>query len=271
MDKNLLEHKTSGLSLQEFHDKCLTGTALWQTYLRKGSPFGDDTIEQIFSALNKVFSSGCVKGNTLIQMSLHPFIHYNFPACEYFTEIIVGTGTDSSFRELEKWRKNEANAIDMSHIAQFVCDVEGNRVTGSEKQNMLQSKVKQVLNYNINKRNPFSPVVLPQADCLLLSHCLEVHALDKEDFCSALKNASTLLKPGGDLIMVVALGATFYMGGQFKFPHLCFDSEFLKKMLTGHGYIVQDLNTLPRKAVGLVDVSDYTAFLVLKACKEAEV
>ncbi|XP_069470315.1 nicotinamide N-methyltransferase-like [Ambystoma mexicanum] len=270
MWQNLPEHQTSGLSLHEYHDKCLDGTMLWETYLRKGSPFCDDTIEQIFSALIKIFSSVRVKGNTMIQMSLHPIIHYNFPACEYFTEIIVGTATDRSFRELEKWWKNEANAIDMSHIAQFVCEGEGNRETGIEKQNILRRKVKNILKYDITKSNPFSPVVLPQVDCLMLSHCLEMHALNKEDFCSALKNASSLLKPGGDLIMVVAIETTFYMVGKFKFPHLCFDVDFLRKPLTDNGYFVEELKVLPRKAVGLIDVCDYSAYLVLKAHKEAE-
>ncbi|XP_069469989.1 nicotinamide N-methyltransferase-like [Ambystoma mexicanum] len=206
----------------------------------------------------------------MIHMSLCPYIHYNFPACEYFTEIIFGTGTDSSFRELAKWRKNEANAIDMSHVAQFVCDGEGHRETGIEKQNMMQRKLKQVPKYDMKKSNPFSPVVLPQADCLLLSHCLEVHAQDKEAYCSALKNVSSLLKPGGALIMIVSMETTTYMVGKFKFPHLCVDDDFLRKTLTDNGYFVEELKVLPRKALGLMDVSNYSGLIVLNARKEVE-
>ncbi|XP_069469990.1 nicotinamide N-methyltransferase-like [Ambystoma mexicanum] len=269
MEKNLLEQKSSGLSLKEFLDKNLDGKLTFETFFGKGSGFCDDTIDQLFPYLIKLFSSGHVKGNTLIQMALAPYIHYIIPACEYFTEIIVGTANDSGLRELEKWRTNDANTVDMMHIFQFVCDREGNRITAIEKHNMLQSKMKQVLIYDVTKSNPFSPVVLPQVDCLLLSHCLEIHALDNEGFCSALKNVSLLLKPGGNLIMIVDTGATFYMVGKFKFPHMCFDVDYLRKTLTDEGFCVGELKEFPRKAVGLMDVCDYSAIIILNARKEA--
>ncbi|XP_069470313.1 nicotinamide N-methyltransferase-like [Ambystoma mexicanum] len=270
MENTVQEQETSSSSLQELLDKYLDGKLLLETYLRKGSGFCNDTIDQIFSCLIKLFSSGRVKGNTMIQFSLGPYIYYSFPACAYFKEIIVATSTNNCLEELEKWRKNEADALDMSHIAEFVCEREGNRETWMEKQSMIRSKMKKALKYNVIKHNPIAPIVLPQVDCLFLTHCIEVHTLTKEGFCSALKNISSLLKPGGALIMIVLKETTFYMFGKFKFPHLCLDEGFLRKAVTDIGYCIEELTVLPRKCEELFDVNDYTAFMMLYARKETE-
>ncbi|XP_069470015.1 nicotinamide N-methyltransferase-like [Ambystoma mexicanum] len=268
MDKSLLEHKDSDLSLQEFLNKFLDGRKQWETYAGKESAFCDDTTIGPLTAMTKMFSSGGVKGNTLIQLSALPFNYYNFPACAYFTEIIFGTATDSCFREVEKWRKNETDAMDMSNFAQLVCDSEGNRQTWIEKEHLSRSKMRPVLIFDITKSNPFCPVVLPEADCLLLTHCLELYTTDKESFCSYLKNVSLLLKTGGHLLMVVALEITFYLVDNVKFPHLCFDVGFLRNAFTNIGYCIEDLQVFPRKLERLYDFTDYRAFAFLKARKE---
>ncbi|XP_069470311.1 nicotinamide N-methyltransferase-like [Ambystoma mexicanum] len=268
MENTVQEQEITNLSLQELHEKNLDAKGMWETYYRKGAGFREDNLHQIMTCLMKIFSSGCVKGNTLIQFTVAPLLQYSLAACKYFKEIIVATSTDNCLREIEKWRKNEVDALDMCHVAQFVCDVEGNRETWMEKKSMLQSKMKKVLKYNVNKSNPLAPIVLPQVDCLLLTHCVEVNTLTKEAFCSVLKNISLQLKPGGALIMIGLNDCTFYMDGKFKFPHLCLDGVFLRKAVTNIGYRIEELNLMPRTCEELFDVNDYGGFILLYARKE---
>ncbi|XP_069473394.1 nicotinamide N-methyltransferase-like [Ambystoma mexicanum] len=268
MENTSLEQETSGLSLKEYHDTCFDAKMMSDTYFIKESAFFDDTIRGLLPALIKIFSSGDVKGNTLIQLSFPPDLHYCFTACAHFTEIIVGTVTDSCFKALEKWRKNEADAPDMSHALQVVCDNEGNRETCIEKEKLMRSKMRPVRKCDVTKSNPFYPEVLPHADCLLLTHCLELQTTDTASFCSYLKNVTELLKPRGHLVMVVAIKTSFYMVGNFKYPHMCFDEGFLRKAVTDIGCSILDLQLLPRNVQCLQEISDYSAFIVLNACKE---
>ncbi|XP_078496154.1 indolethylamine N-methyltransferase-like [Lissotriton helveticus] len=192
----------SSSELKEFHKRYLEPSLLMERYFGEESPFLDDTSNRIFPLLCETFSSGVVKGETLIAMSIVPFFQWALPACEYFTDIILSCETDKCISEVEKWRTHAPEALDWSYSAKLICEIEGKGEEWPEKQNKFINKIKDVLKYDLRKSNPLSPTVLPQADCLLLPHCLEIHATNKEEFCSALKNASTLLKNGGHLIFI---------------------------------------------------------------------
>ncbi|KAJ1196433.1 hypothetical protein NDU88_000304 [Pleurodeles waltl] len=204
----------------------------------------------------------------MIAMSIVPFFQWALPACEYFTDIILSCSTEKCNSEVEKWRTNAPGAMDWTHAAKMICEIEGNGESWIEKQITFQKKIKQVLTYDLSKRNPFSPTVLPQADCLLLPHCLDCHMMTKEGFCSALKNISSQLKKGGHLILILGFEGTFYMVGSCKFPHLALDEGFVKKALGDADYDIKELQLVPRQTESLYDVTDYQGFFYVNACKK---
>ncbi|XP_078496188.1 nicotinamide N-methyltransferase-like [Lissotriton helveticus] len=254
--------------LKELHDKYLDPKELMESFFQQESDFQEDSIYRIFDLLNKAFSSGAVKGKTLIQLSIAPLFQYLFLASQYFEEIIIGCSTDKCNLEVEKWRTNAPGAIDCSHAAKLTCELQGNRDAWAENQNMLRGKIKEVLKYDVMECNPFSPTSVPPADCLFLKHCLECHVTKKEEFCSTLINVSTLLKKGGLLIIIVCLEQTYCMVGSFKFPHLCIDEAFVREALDECGYDIQESEMLPRKVHRLYDVVDYKGVLYVKALKK---
>uniref|UniRef100_A0A8C3EM44 Nicotinamide N-methyltransferase n=1 Tax=Corvus moneduloides TaxID=1196302 RepID=A0A8C3EM44_CORMO len=103
----------------------------------------------------------------------------------------------SNHREMKKWLKNEAGAFHWEP-------------KWAKKQEKLRKTVKQVLKCDVTKANPRGPVSLPPADCIVSTLCLEGACKDLATFRSALRNISTLLKPGRHLVMVTALGDTCY-------------------------------------------------------------
>ncbi|XP_078510208.1 indolethylamine N-methyltransferase-like [Lissotriton helveticus] len=258
----------SSYDLKELHDRYLEPILFMETYIGKEATFIEDTSMQIFPLLCKTFSSGVVKGEMLIVLSVGPFFQWALPASEYFTDIIFASSVDKCISEVEKWRTNAPGAINWSHAAKMVCEIEGNRETWIEKETIFRTIIKQVLKYDVSKSNPLSPTVLPQADCLLLPHCLECHVTDKDGFCSALKNVSSLLKKGGYLILIICSEATYFMVGSFKFPHLCIEEGFVKKVLGDAGYDIEELLVLPRQVQLLHDVADYHSFLYVVARKQ---
>ncbi|XP_078496160.1 nicotinamide N-methyltransferase-like [Lissotriton helveticus] len=258
-------------ALKELHDRYLDANIVMDTYTAKDSAFFDNVITLILPLFNKIFTSGVVKGKLLINLCFGPYFEWIFPACENFTDFILGASTDKSIAEIEKWQKNEPGALDWSHVAKALCELQGKGEDWQEKQNILKQKIKNVLKYDVSKCNPLSPTVLPQADCLLLTHCLEAHSTNKEEFHSALKNVSSLLKNGGHLLMISCLMQTFYMIGTFKFPHLSIDESFVRKALSEGGYVIQKLQVFPRTLDQLHEVADYEGFIVVLARKEMPV
>ncbi|XP_078529648.1 indolethylamine N-methyltransferase-like [Lissotriton helveticus] len=238
------------------------------TFTGQESPFLRDTVSQLMPLFNKVFSSGGVKGETLVALCFGPFFQWALPSCDHFKDVFICLPNDKCIEELEKWRTNAPEAIDWTHATKELCELQGKGESWHERQKMWQKKIKEPLKYDVINCNPLSPTVLPQADCLLLSHCIESHVTDKKGFCAALKNVSTLLKPGGDLLLIACLEATFYMSGTFKFPHLSIDECFVRKALGEACYDIKELHELPRTVYHLQDVADYSAIIFVHALKK---
>nr|XP_033774695.1 nicotinamide N-methyltransferase-like [Geotrypetes seraphini] len=214
--------------------------------------------------LFNTFTSGGVKGNLLIDIGSGPTIYQFLSACECFKEIIATDYTDRNRQELELWLKKEPEAFDWSSTVKFVCELEGDRQTWTEKEEKLRKTVTQVLKCDITKKNPLDSLVLPKADCLLTCLCLEGACKDQDTFCCALRNISSLLKAGGHLVIGGVLGTDMYMVGEKPFSSLVLDKEFLKKALTDAGYEVKQLEVDSRRDLSTFHLAHHTdAFFIL--------
>ncbi|XP_043936906.1 nicotinamide N-methyltransferase-like [Protopterus annectens] len=218
--------------------------------------------------LFNIFSSGSVKGQKLIDIGTGPCLHQLLVACEWFEEIIVTDYTDSNHLEIEKWIRNDPDCFDWSAIGKFICEIEGNRVSWTEKKEKLRQRVKRVLKCDVTSSNPLHPVCVEPVDCLMTSLCLEAACKDQETYRNAVKNISTLLKPGGSLIMTAVLNETFYMVDSRKFSCLYFDKEFLTKVLNENNYIIRKVDIMPGPDRATNTHSDFESLLFLVAQKQ---
>ncbi|KAJ1196439.1 hypothetical protein NDU88_000310 [Pleurodeles waltl] len=258
----------STMDMREFYENYSDARKVREAYFIQESSFFDDLVTRVFSNFIKCLSSGDVRGDTVLGLSFGPVIFYTLPLCEYFNEINFACPTDKSIQEIKNWLKSVPDALDWSDAAKMICELHGSGGTWIEKQHTLKRKVKSLYKLDVTSRNPLSPIIHPQADCLLLVHCLENLVSDEKSYCEALTNVSSLLKPGGHLLMIAALEATFFMVGDVTFPLLCIDKCFLKDALIGAGYVIEEFHLIPRKLMRLHDRGDYKYFVFLKAKKE---
>ncbi|XP_039352195.1 nicotinamide N-methyltransferase-like [Mauremys reevesii] len=227
---------------------------------------GNEFLELNLRSLLKIFTSGGVKGDTLIDIGSGPTIYQLLSACENFKEIIASDYTDRNRQELEKWLKNEPGAFDWTPVVKYVCELEGDREKWAEKEDKLRKKVKQVLKCDVSKSNILAPVSLPQADCLLSTLCLENACKDLKSYRAALKNISSLLKPGGHLVMLIFLKETYYMVGQRRFSSLYLEQESVEEAVREAGYDIQCVEVTPKCSESTF--ADVEAVMSLVACKQ---
>lgn len=90
----------------------------------------------------------------------------------------------------------------------------------------------------MTKPKPLAPVVLPPADCLLSSLCLETACKDLPTYRSALKHIGSLVKPGGHFILSAVLEESFYMVGRQMFSNLYLEREVVEEAVTEAGFVV---------------------------------
>ncbi|XP_072281440.1 nicotinamide N-methyltransferase-like [Pyxicephalus adspersus] len=170
-----------------------------------------------------------IKGVMLIDIGLGPIIFHLYSACEYFKEIILLSG------------QFEGKAL------------------------KLKATVKHVLKCYIDRENITDPLEIPQADCLLVTHILDVISKDENEFISNLKKFTKLIKPGGQLVIYGALNATYYMVGEDKFHAFSYDENFIRKPIEGAGFVINHCQTRPKKTKS--DLTDYKAIIFISACK----
>ncbi|XP_077161956.1 nicotinamide N-methyltransferase-like [Paroedura picta] len=188
--------------------------------------------------LHKVFILDGLKGDTLIDIGSGPSIYQLLSACECFREIIASDYTDQNREEMQRWLRKEPGAFDWSPVVKYVCELEGDREKWVEKEERVRRTIQQVLRCDVTQANPFSPLVVPPADCVLSTLCLEAACKDLPTYSSAMKNVGSLVKPGGHLVLVASLESTFYMAGQNRFFCLKLGQEDVDEAVKGAGFDV---------------------------------
>ncbi|KAM3921445.1 nicotinamide N-methyltransferase-like [Leptodactylus fuscus] len=222
----------------------------------------------VLKELVDTFTSGKVKGDTLIDIGTGPTIYQLLSACEVFKNIIVSDFTERNREEFNVWLKNQPGAFDWSSVVKHVCHLEGDSISCQEKEERLRKSITQVLKCDVQKTNPLDPVTLPQADCVLSCLCLEAACKDYEAYVTAVKNMTTLLKPGGYLVLGGIMGSSFYTVGEVKFSSLDLNEDFLREAITGAGYVIENFQLYKKTETSVGEQQDFTAYYVVVARKE---
>ncbi|XP_069495528.1 nicotinamide N-methyltransferase-like [Ambystoma mexicanum] len=239
-------------------------------YYNEDSEFLED-IQGLLTQLFGFFSSGEVKGDTLIHYGGCHALSFLFPACGFFKEIILAEFLESRLQAARTWINEEPGAFDWRLAAKIVCELEGNREIGIEKEETLRGKITKLIKCQANEHHPVAPKLQTQADCVLSTMFLEFLCTDVDGFCNALKDMSSLVKIGGHLVLVLLLGCTFEMCGTFKFPILCLDEECVKAAVIDAGFVIKESKNNKRVNQTKYSVLDHDSVFCLVACKEKNV
>ncbi|KAG8434658.1 hypothetical protein GDO86_012861 [Hymenochirus boettgeri] len=238
-----------------------------ETYFHLGSgSLADDFLRFTLSNFHKAFTSGSVKGTTLIDIGTAPSIYQLLSACEYFEDITVTWYTTRELQELQKWINKDPGAFDWSSVVKHVCELEGKSGMLKKKEKKLREKIKQVLQCDVSKNNPLAPK-MQEADCLISTVCLEAACRNQDSYKTALKNLSTLLKPEGHLLMAGDLGANYYEVGSNKVFSLSVNEAFLRNVVSESGYCVRELVSFGKPEDAGYENSDYEGFYFIHAQK----
>ncbi|XP_068120417.1 nicotinamide N-methyltransferase-like [Hyperolius riggenbachi] len=254
---------------QESYHRFFSPKAYLNSYYNvDGDTLGNSRLLFKLKHLAKIFTSGKVKGETLIDIGTGPTIYQLLSACEAFSNIIVSDLTEANLEEFNKWLLNKPGAFDWSPVVKYVCHLEGDRVPWEEKEEQLRRAIKQVLKCDVLLSNPTDPVVLPQVDCVLSCACLEAACKEKEDYIAGLNNLSALLKPGGYLVLTGVLESRYYVVGESKFLPFHLTKDFMMETLNRVGFVIESFEWSGEKKEPWEKTAKFLAYYVLVAQKK---
>ncbi|XP_063797898.1 nicotinamide N-methyltransferase-like [Pseudophryne corroboree] len=239
-----------------------------ETYFsnRPDMVFEEDSLKFPMECLHRAFIEGHIKGDLLIDISAGSFIHHLYTASGFFKKILVLKCSEQCIMELNRWINTRTGAFDWSHIMAYIKSLEGNSDLCQDKDMTLKTAITKTMKCNIGKENLTDPEVLPPADCVISMFMLDAISKDQAGYIKNLRNFIKLLKPEGYLILVGCLNATYGMVGQDKI-HMCkYDENFVRKVFTSEGLIIDHCAVHKRTSVS--DLCDYEAILFITAHRE---
>ncbi|XP_073511402.1 nicotinamide N-methyltransferase-like [Phyllobates terribilis] len=165
-------------------------------------------------------------------------VHHLYAACEFFKDVIVLKITDRCIMELKRWVDERTGAFDWGHAAKLHADIEGKSDLLQEKEEKIRLALEHVVKCDLGKENMMDPIVLPPADCIISAWLLDSISKNQDDYMTYLRKLLGLLKPGGHMILIGALDATYYTISKDKFHLFKYDEDFVRKALIGEGFII---------------------------------
>ncbi|XP_006833728.1 PREDICTED: phenylethanolamine N-methyltransferase [Chrysochloris asiatica] len=195
--------------------------------------------------LAQTFATGEISGHTLIDIGSGPTIYQLLSACAHFEDITMTDFLEVNRQELELWLREEPGAFNWNVYSQHVCLIEGKGESWQEKECQLRARVKRVLPIDVHQSQPLgtgSLAPLP-ADALVSTFCLEAVSPDLASFQQALDHITTLLRPGGHLLLIGALEESWYLAGEARLMVVPVREEEVRAALLHSGYEVRDLRT----------------------------
>ncbi|CAJ0967713.1 unnamed protein product [Ranitomeya imitator] len=241
--------------------------------------FREDSLIFPIENLTKTFTEGHVKGDILIDLSSGSMVHHLFAACDFFKHIIVLKMRDRCIMEMKRWVDSRTGAFDWNHATQLHVDSVGKSETITfitfpisfsdqlpDKEGKVRSALQHVVKCNLEKEDMMDPIVLPPADCVISAWLLDYICKNQDDYIRYLRKFSSLLKPGGRIILISSLEMTYFKIGKEKFHAFSFDADFARKALVAEGFIIDRCEVRKRTAVS--DLTDYKAVIFIAAHKD---
>ncbi|XP_007940226.1 phenylethanolamine N-methyltransferase [Orycteropus afer afer] len=208
--------------------------------------------------LAQTFATGEVSGRSLIDIGSGPTIYQLLSACAHFEDITMTDFLEVNRQELGRWLREEPGAFNWSAYSQHVCLIEGKGESWQEKEHQLRARVKRVLPIDVHQSQPLgagSLVPLP-ADALISTFCLEAVSPDLASFQRALDHITSLLRPGGHLLLIGALEESWYLAGEARLAVVPVREEQVREALLRSGYEVRDLCAYVMPSYLQTDVDD---------------
>ncbi|KAL3871348.1 hypothetical protein ACJMK2_039355 [Sinanodonta woodiana] len=141
-----------------------------------------------------------------------------------------------------------------------------------KRQDELKRKIQNIVKCDVTQPNPVfsTPVDGVVFDAITSSLCLETASVTLDEYAKSVQNISSLLKPGGHLVLVGVLDETFYTVGEFRFKSTCIGKDQLQDIWQKEGFKILSLKDFNDTCFSLKrgsDLSDFQNAFVMVAKK----
>ncbi|KAL3871347.1 hypothetical protein ACJMK2_039354 [Sinanodonta woodiana] len=235
-----------------------------------GNEEDGDLIKFFLDGLCDAFKSGAITGARILDIGTGPMPHTAFCAAPWFEEITLSDFSQKNLDFLNKWKDGEINH--MGPIFKYLVQVDKSSSSVEKRQDELKRKIQNIVKCDVTQPNPVlcTPVDGVVYDAITSSLCLESASVTLDDYAKSVQNISSLLKPGGHLVLVGVLDETFYTVGEFRFKSTCISKDQLQDIWQKEWFKILSLKDFNDTCSSLKtgsDLSDFQNAFVMVAKK----
>ena len=159
-------------------------------------------------------------------------------------EIHFSDAVEANLREVESWIKARPDAFNWENHIRLALEVEGlppdHDAIISREADMRRLITKTML-CDAQASNPIEPCHFSY-DLVTAHHCTDVAATNVDEWFQVIKNVSTLVRPGGYLLLSVTTGSTRYTVGDKVFSCVDLTPENIEQGYRFSGYDPGSIN-----------------------------
>ncbi|XP_064646996.1 nicotinamide N-methyltransferase-like isoform X7 [Lineus longissimus] len=167
-------------------------------------------------------------GSRLLDVGSGPSIYSVISAGSRCSDIICSDYATQSLDEILKWVHSDHDAHNWQRYFEYVCKLEGKSDEWKLRQDHIRQAIKRVVPCDVHQENPLAPLALEPFDVITSSLWLEAACSDESSFRSAVKQVTSLLKPGGILFLAGVQDQTFYSVGNKRFKAFPLSNEIIE-------------------------------------------
>ena len=153
-------------------------------------------------------------------------------------EIHFSDVVDTSLHEVAIWLKCQPGAHDWNPYIALVLEAEGSPVTEiaiAERALLMRKTVTQLMHCDAQSHSPIE-LEDTQYDLVTAHHCTDVAATNLREWQQVLRNVTTIVRPGGWLMLSVTTGARTYEVGEVIFECVNLTKDDVRDGLLSAGY-----------------------------------
>ncbi|XP_060063783.1 nicotinamide N-methyltransferase-like [Ylistrum balloti] len=188
-------------------------------------------------ALHELFHSGCIKGQTLLDIGTGPTIRTLISASSHVERIYLSDINEQNRATLRKWWRGE-KLLEVE-LTDYILKKENVRHSAEDRQQTLKGKIQEILPIDVRSRHP-----LPKEDghgnfdVIISSLCFESASQSKEEYCEVVQNVASLLKIGGHLVVLGLFDNTHYDVGNYRFICASLSRDVIENIYETNGFTI---------------------------------
>lgn len=211
------------------------------------------------------------EGGTLLEFSGGPTIYSLISAAKKVSQIHFSDRLASNLEEVKRWQQGTNDSFDWDPFIKRAVELEGGRADNvydiEERKKLIRSKITAYFYCNAFHKIPLLKTPRVYYDIINVNFVPESITSRRDKWLLALKNITSLVKPGGLFIITALKHAAYYELGDKVFPAVDISEIDLMDVLEVNGFAKKSIRY---KTIKAMPYRGYKGMIFMKAVKNRD-